>query len=101
MTRPISVANSRGRLGITFFAPLRLCGRLPSATLLTLNRSRKGAKAQRKKQNTFKLRPHSRLFTLLCVGALTLMNLPFQAETQALVADTIIVNAIVHTMDPA
>ena len=29
------------------------------------------------------------------------MNLPVQAETPALVADTIIVNAIVHTMDPA
>ena len=29
------------------------------------------------------------------------MNLPVQAEPPALVADTIIVNAIVHTMDPA
>ena len=29
------------------------------------------------------------------------MNLPVQAETPTLVADTIIVNAIVHTMDPA
>lgn len=29
------------------------------------------------------------------------MNLPVRAETPALVADTIIVNAIVHTMDPA
>src|SRR5688572_32179350 len=32
---------------------------------------------------------------------LCLMNLPVQAEKPALVADTIIVNAAVHTMDPA
>ena len=38
---------------------------------------------------------------MLCVGALTLMNLPLHAEMQSLVADTIIVNANVHTMDPA
>ena len=43
----------------------------------------------------------TRIFTLFCVLTLTLMNLPVQAETPALVADTIIVNAIVHTMDPA
>jgi TRAP-type uncharacterized transport system fused permease subunit len=30
---------------------------------------------------------------------LCLMNLPVQAERPALVADTIIVNAVVHTMD--
>ena len=43
----------------------------------------------------------TRLFTLLFVLTLTLMNLPLRADTQTLVADTIIVNAIVHTMDPA
>ena len=43
----------------------------------------------------------TRLFTLLLVLTLTLMNLPLRADTQTLVADTIIVNAIVHTMDPA
>ena len=43
----------------------------------------------------------TRLFTLLFVATLTLMNLPLSAETQTLVADTIIVNATVHTMDPA
>ena len=32
---------------------------------------------------------------------LCLMNLPVHAEKPALVADTIIVNAVVHTMDPA
>src|SRR5690349_10482228 len=43
----------------------------------------------------------TRLFTLLFVLTLTLMNLPLSADTQTLVADTIIVNAIVHTMDLA
>jgi len=43
----------------------------------------------------------ARIITLFCVLTLTLMNLPVRAETPALVADTIIVNAIVHTMDPA
>ena len=43
----------------------------------------------------------TRLFTLLFVLTLTLMNLPLRADTQTLVADTIIVNATVHTMDPA
>jgi len=43
----------------------------------------------------------TRIFTLFCVVTLTLMNLPVRAETPTLVADTIIVNAIVHTMDPA
>src|SRR5215212_989546 len=42
----------------------------------------------------------ARIFTLFCVLTLTLMNVPVRAETPALVADTIIVNAIVHTMDP-
>ena len=43
----------------------------------------------------------TRIFALFCVLTLTLMNLPVRAETPTLVADTIIVNAIVHTMDPA
>src|SRR4051812_3352195 len=43
----------------------------------------------------------TRLFTLFCVFTLTLMNLPARADTPALVADTVIVNAIVHTMDSA
>jgi predicted amidohydrolase YtcJ len=43
----------------------------------------------------------TRLLTSLAVLTLTLMNLPLRADTQTLVADTIIVNAIVHTMDPA
>jgi predicted amidohydrolase YtcJ len=43
----------------------------------------------------------TRIFTLFCVLTVTLMNLPVQAETPALVADTIIVNAMVHTMDSA
>jgi predicted amidohydrolase YtcJ len=47
------------------------------------------------------LNHYFRLLTLLFVLTLTLMNLPLRADTQTLVADTIIVNAIVHTMDPA
>ncbi len=41
----------------------------------------------------------TRLFTLICILTLILMNLPASAHT--LVPDTIIVNATVHTMDPA
>ncbi len=40
-----------------------------------------------------------RLFTLVCMLTLTLMNLPASAQT--LIPDTIIVNATVRTMDPA
>ena len=42
-----------------------------------------------------------RLLILISVIALTLMNLPVHADTPVLGADTIIVNATVHTMDAA
>jgi predicted amidohydrolase YtcJ len=38
---------------------------------------------------------------LLVVFTVCLMNLPVHAHKPALVADTIIINAVVHTMDPA
>ena len=41
----------------------------------------------------------TRLLILICVLTLILMNFPVRSEP--LVADTIIVNATVHTMDPA
>ena len=43
----------------------------------------------------------TRLILLTGVAALTLMNIPNPAETQTLVADIVIVNATVRTMDPA
>src|SRR5687768_18331878 len=74
----------------------RLCG-LHIATVISPPR-RRGT--QRFAENTLKFEHYPRLFTYFVV-ALTQMNLPISAETQALVADTIIVNATVHTMDPA
>lgn len=41
----------------------------------------------------------TRLLILICVVTLTFMSLPVRADS--LVADTIIINATVHTMDPA
>ncbi|HEX6045909.1 MAG TPA: amidohydrolase [Pyrinomonadaceae bacterium] len=43
----------------------------------------------------------TRIIFVYCVLTLTLINLHAEAESPALVADTIIVNGIVHTMDPA
>jgi predicted amidohydrolase YtcJ len=41
------------------------------------------------------------LLIAILVPILTLMNLPVHADKPALVADTIIINAVVHTMNPA
>src|SRR6185503_4245412 len=41
------------------------------------------------------------LLSSILLLVLCLMNLPVHAEKPAFVADTIIVNAVVHTMDPA
>ncbi|HEY2961489.1 MAG TPA: amidohydrolase [Pyrinomonadaceae bacterium] len=38
---------------------------------------------------------------VVCVVVLSLMNVPVHADKPALVADTIIINAVVHTMDAA
>ena len=41
------------------------------------------------------------LLIAIVILNLTVMNLPVHADKPALVADTIIINAVVHTMDPA
>src|ERR1043166_4263982 len=43
----------------------------------------------------------TRLLVVLLVLTITTMNVPVAAEKPALVVDTIIINAIVHTMDPS
>ena len=43
----------------------------------------------------------TRLLVVLLVLTITIMNVPVAAEKPALVVDTIIINAIVHTMDPS
>jgi hypothetical protein len=39
------------------------------------------------------------LLTLIIAVILTLMRVPVHADKPALVADTIVINAVVHTMD--
>src|SRR5690242_4497464 len=41
------------------------------------------------------------LLIAIVMLTLTLMNVPVHADKPAFVADTIIINAVVHTMDPA
>src|SRR6185369_2070632 len=43
----------------------------------------------------------TRLLIAILIPMLTLMNLPVHADKPALVADTIIINAVVHTMNTA
>ena len=40
------------------------------------------------------------LLVALVLLSMTLMNVPAEADKPALVADVIVINAVVHTMDP-